>query len=668
MPNNPLPGEGPFTSSNDGRATGMSRERFVSFVHAVTDYAIYLLDPNGVIASWNSGAERLKGFTETEAIGSHFSRFFTPEDRAANKPATALAAAAETGRWEDEGWRVRKDGSRFWALAVLDAIREPAGRLIGYVKITRDMTERRAAQQALAESERQFRLLVASVIDYALFTLDLDGNVQSWNPGAERLKGYLPDAIIGQHFSVFYTPEAKANGDPDVALAGARTEGRFESEGWRVRQDGSRFWANAVIDAIHDEDGRLIGFTKITRDITERRALEQAKEQLYQAQKMETVGRLTGGVAHDFNNLLTAISGSHALLRQMIADPRAHKLLDTAERAVVRGAKMTQQLLAFSRQHRLQPERASANELIATFEGVLHHAAGETIEMTLVLEPGLWLSNIDQTQFQSALLNLVVNARDATHESGGTIMIETRNVRIDRERARSLGEIAPGSYVMVAVRDTGVGMTPETKARAIEPFFTTKAPGRGSGLGLSQVYGFARQSNGQIEIESAVGEGTTVRLYLPRLVDEAAQADAPCGGVRRLGSVLITEDDPDVLAVGVETLRSLGYDVYTAANALEALAILQGDTPIDVLFTDVVMPRGMNGVELAKEARRLRPGIPVLLSSGYSRPGLQPDQEAVFIAKPYKIPELARRLETLIASEKKPPRRPDRNPHRASSD
>jgi PAS domain S-box-containing protein len=666
VPIDPLPGEGAFASGNESQASRISRDRFESFVRAVTDYAIYVIDPNGIIASWNSGAERLKGYSEAEAIGSHFSRFFTPEDRAVNKPAMALATAAKVGRWEDEGWRVRKDGSRFWALAVLDAMRGPDGQVIGYVKITRDMTERRAAQQALAESERRFRLLVTSVIDYALFTLDLDGNIRSWNRGAQRLKGYSADDVTGKHFSIFYTPEAKANGDPEVALSRARTEGRFESEGCRVRKDGSRFWANAVIDAIHDEDSRLVGFTKITRDITERRALEQAKEQLYQAQKMETIGQLTGGVAHDFNNLLTAITGSHALLRRMITAPRAQKLLDTAERAVARGAKMTEQLLAFSRQHRLQPEKTSANELIAAFESVLHHAAGEGIEMTLVLEPGLWLSNIDQTQFQSALLNLVVNARDAMSEPGGTITIETRNCRIDRERALSLGEIAPGSYVMVAVGDTGIGMTPETRAKAIEPFFTTKAPGRGSGLGLSQVYGFARQSNGQIEIESALGEGTTVHLYLPRLVDEAARSEAPCNGMHRLGSVLITEDDPDVLAVGVETLRSLGYEVYSATNASEALEILHGDTLIDVLFTDIVMPHGMNGVELAQEARRLRPGLRVLLSSGYSRLGLQPDQEAMFIAKPYKIPELARRLETLIAPERSSPRKPDPRSHQGA--
>ena len=209
-----------------------------------------------------------RGYTETEVLGRHFSQFFTPEDLAVNKPWNALKIAGESGRSEDEGWRVRKDGTRFWALAVLDAIRDPDGQLIGFAKITRDMTERRQAQQVLAESERRFRLLVASVIDYALFTLDLAGNIQSWNPGAERLKGYAAEEVIGKHFSIFYTDKARAAGDPAKVLAQATADGRFEGEGWRVRKDGTRFWASVVIDAIREDDGTLIGFTKITRDIT----------------------------------------------------------------------------------------------------------------------------------------------------------------------------------------------------------------------------------------------------------------------------------------------------------------------------------------------------------------------------------------------------------------
>ncbi len=634
--------------SHWGQRIDVASERFELLVQAVTDYAIYMIDPDGTVASWNAGAERLKGYTEEEILGQHFSQFFTPEDRAARKPWTALKTAAETGRWEDEGWRVRKDGTRFWALAVLDAVHDRHGELIGFAKITRDMTERRLAHLRLEESERRFRLLVESVVDYALFTIDVHGTVQSWNPGAERLKGYSADEIIGRHFSIFYTQESRAAGDPERILARAQADGRFEGEGWRVRKDGTRFWANVVIDAIHDEHGSLVGFTKITRDITERRALEEAKEQLYQAQKMETIGQLTGGVAHDFNNLLTAVSGSHALLREMMDEPRAQKLLDTAERAVARGAKLTHQLLAFARQHRLQAEKANANDLIGAFEGLLVHATGENVDLALDLEPGLWAASIDQTQFQASLLNLIVNARDALAEDGGKITIKTQNVWVDGNRAHKLGEISAGPYVMIAVHDNGAGMAAETKARAIEPFFTTKGPGQGSGLGLSQVYGFLRQSNGQIEIESAIGRGTAVRMFLPRLAEDVG-SEASTETVARAGAVLVVEDDPDVLAVAVEALSSLGYDVYSAANATEALSILRRETPIDVLFSDIVMPGNMNGIELAREARRLRPGIRVLLSSGYTRPDLLAEDNSDFIPKPYQMAELDRQLRAMIA-------------------
>ena len=632
--------EGTLPKGSGNRTTRrrVASSRYEMLVRAVTDYAIYMLDMDGTVISWNAGAERLKGYAEVEIVGQHFSTFFTPEERATGKPATALKTAAEEGRWEDEGWRVRKDGSRFWALAVLDAIQDTDGKLIGFAKITRDMTERRLAQQALAESERRFRLLVSSVIDYALFTLNLEGIIQSWNPGAERVKGYTAEEAIGKHFSIFYPEEARAAGEPERVLGAVRSQGRFEGDGWRVRKDGHRFWANVVVDPIRDEDGKLVGFTKITRDITERRALEQAREQLYQAQKMESVGQLTGGVAHDFNNLLTAVSGSLSLVKHLITDQRALKLLDTAESAVARGSKLTQQLLAFSRQQPVRPEKVNLNELIASLASLLRHASGQSIELRLDLSPLLWLCEVDQTQFQSALLNLVVNARDAISGSDGVIRIETRNCEIDEQRANSLGAIPTGPFVMLAVADNGSGMSNETKAKAIEPFFTTKEPGRGSGLGLSQVYGFANQSGGQLEIDSDVGRGTTIRIFLPGLVPEGTDT------AEKVGAVLVTEDDPDVLTIAAETLRLLGYQVYTATNATEALSILQRGTPIDILFTDIVMPNGMNGIALAREARRLRPGIRVLLASGYSRERMEADEDMAFIAKPYQMPELARHL------------------------
>jgi PAS domain S-box-containing protein len=280
-------------------------------IQSVVDYAIYVLDPAGLVVSWNPGAERIKGYTADEIIGAHFSRFYTDEDRAAGAPENALKIAAETGRFTTEAWRCRKDGSRFWALVVIDAIRR-GDRLIGFAKITRDITEQHMARLAALESERRFRLLVQGVTDYAIYLLSPEGRITNWNAGAERIKGYAASEIIGEHFSRFYTPEDVDIGLPDKALAAAVRDGRYEAEGWRRRKDGSRFWAGVLVDANHD-NGQVVGFAKITRDLSERREaqmqLEQSRELLFQAQKMEAIGQLTGGIAHDFNNLLTGITG-----------------------------------------------------------------------------------------------------------------------------------------------------------------------------------------------------------------------------------------------------------------------------------------------------------------------------------------------------------------------
>ncbi|MBX9698184.1 MAG: PAS domain S-box protein, partial [Acetobacteraceae bacterium] len=309
--------------------------RYRLLVDAVTDYAIYMLDPDGFVVSWNPGAHRFKGYRAEDIIGQHFSRFYTEEDQARGLPARALTIAAREGKFENEGWSVRQDGSRFWAHAVIDPIRDSDGTLVGYAKITRDLTERRAAEATLRRSEEQFRLLVQGVTDYAIYMLDTEGRVTNWNLGAQRIKGYMPDEIIGQHFSRFYTEEDRERGEPARALAVATHEGKFEKEGWRVRKDGTRFWASVVIDPIREPAGAIIGFAKITRDITKQReaqlALERTREALVQSQKMEAVGRLTGGIAHDFNNLLMAILGSIELVRKRLPeDPRITPLIDNA--------------------------------------------------------------------------------------------------------------------------------------------------------------------------------------------------------------------------------------------------------------------------------------------------------------------------------------------------
>ncbi len=289
-------------------------EPFKLLVQSIVDYAIYMLDTKGFVTSWNAGAERIKGFQTEEIVGQHFSKFYTEEDREAGMPQKVLQTARCEGKYAGEGWRVRKDGSRFWASVVVDRINDEKGKLIGFAKITRDMTEQRQSQQALLEAERRFRLLVQSVTDYAIFMLDPEGRVANWNAGAQRIKGYAPEDIVGEHFSRFYTREDFEAGVPHRALETAREVGRYEAEGWRVRKDGTRFWASVVLDAIRDDGGELIGFAKITRDMTEKREaqlkLEDSREQLFRSQKMEALGQLTGGLAHDFNNLLTAILGA----------------------------------------------------------------------------------------------------------------------------------------------------------------------------------------------------------------------------------------------------------------------------------------------------------------------------------------------------------------------
>ena len=333
----------------------------------------------------------------------------------------------------------------------------------------------------------------------------------------------------------------------------------------------------------------------------------------------------------------------------MISDQRALRLLDTAEGAVARGSRLTQQLLAFSRQHPAKNETSNLNELIASLASLLRHATGEHAEIRLNLSPSLWSCELDRTQLQSALLNLIVNARDAIGTRGGVITVETQNCIIDERRAASLGaDMSPGNFVVLAVSDNGTGMSPETKAKAIEPFFTTKEPGRGSGLGLSQVYGFARQSGGQLEIDTVFGCGTTMRIFIPGMTPEET-TDAG-----RADVVLLAEDDAAVLIVATEALRILGYEVLTASNATEALAILNEGTHIDILFTDIVMPNGMNGIALAREARRLRPDIRVLLASGYSRDRMDADEDMAFITKPYHLADLSRQLEALKSAPTKP--------------
>lgn len=626
-------------------ASHAESEHFRLLVANITDYALYMLSPAGYVISWNPGAERFKGYAPAEVIGQHFSRFYTEEDRAVNLPARALQIAIDEGKFEDEGWRLRKDGRRFWASVVIDPVWDNEGTLIGFAKITRDITERKKAAEALHASEEQFRLLVQGVMDYAIYMLSPDGTITSWNSGAVRIKGYQHPEAMGTHFSRFYTEEDRATGLPMAALKTAAEEGRFEGEGWRVRKDGSRFWAHVVIDPIRNALGELIGYAKVTRDITERRhaaeALERAKEALFQSQKLEAIGTLTGGIAHDFNNLLSVVVNGIEILAKELQTPTSIKVLEIVRRSVTQGTNLTQQLLTFARKRPLKQDKYNVNSVIGSFDAVLRRAVKSSISFKMKLDPLLPSAIIDVSQFEAALLNLVVNAGDAM-PAGGTITLSTEQVEL---RKNALDELPAGRYVKVTVSDTGMGMTPEVAAQAVEPFFTTKEVGKGTGLGLSQVYGTIKQFGGGLAIETAVGSGTAVSLFMPaqeRGEDELA-ADSATDNER----VLVVDDQADVLDMTIELFRNMGYEVLSANNGKDALAILETMPHVDILFSDVVMP-GISGIDLAREARSLIPKIKVILASGYHAGSLTINNSGAedykFVKKPYRMAEIAKIL------------------------
>jgi PAS domain S-box-containing protein len=460
-------------------ALRQSERRFRMLVEGVVDYAICMLEPDGVVSNWNTGAERLKGYTAEEIIGEHFSRFYTEEDRAAGLPGRVLEIAAREGRYEAEGWRVRKDGSRFWASVVVDAIRGPSGLLDGFAKVTRDVTERRAAQEALRQSERQLRLLIAAVTDYAIFMLDPRGVVVSWNAGAQRIKGYAAEEIVGQHFSRFYTEADRAAGVPARALRTAAEQERFEAEGWRVRKDGTTFFANVVLTAIREEGG-LVGFAKITRDITQRReaaiALQEAQAQRAHALKMEALGQLTGGVAHDFNNLLMVVSGHVQTIKKRLGnDAKAARAARAIELAAERGATLTRQLLTFSRRQPLQPVAVEIGERVEAFLTMLASAISESVRLVTRIPAGVWRVRVDAGELELALVNIALNARDAM-PSGGTITVSAENVTFAPGRG---GDGIEGDFVALRVSDTGSGIAADVLPKVFDPFSTasrTKAP------------------------------------------------------------------------------------------------------------------------------------------------------------------------------------------------
>ena len=624
-------------------------------VESVADYSICYLQPNGEISSWNAGAQRFYGLPEAEAVGRNFGQFYTDEDRAAGLPELALETAIREGRYESFGWRLRNDGTRFWAHAVIDPIRDGDGRLLGFAKITRDLTERRQADEALRRSEEQFRLLVQGVRDYAIYMLDPEGHVISWNAGAERIKGYREEEVLGHHFGNFYADEDVRAGYPARNLEIARRNGVFEGEGWRVRKDGSRFWAHVVIDRLTDADGKVVGFAKITRDVTEKRLAERelanAREALLQSQKAEAIGQLTGGVAHDFNNLLMAVMSNLELLQKWLPqEPRPRALLANAMAGARRGASLTQRMLAFARRQELHPRPVDVPVLVHGMANLLQSSIGPQTRIDASFPLHLPRVLIDANQLELVVMNLVVNGRDAMPH-GGNVRIGAREERIDAEHATGL---PAGDYVCLWVTDEGQGMDEETLARATEPFFTTKGVGKGTGLGLSMAHGLAEQSGGRLMLHSQLGKGTTVELWLPvapvqperPAVPSAPEVPTPSAGASRM--VLVVDDDELVLESTMAMAEDLGCIVHGARSGSEALAFIEHHDEVELVITDQAMP-GMTGAELATRLRKTRPELPVVLASGYAElpePGMP---GVVRLSKPFAKRELDRAIADAMA-------------------
>ncbi|QPF94510.1 PAS domain-containing sensor histidine kinase [Bradyrhizobium commune] len=504
------------------------------------------------------------------------------------------------------------------------------------------MVKKFSQQRDLLESERSFRLLVEGVADYALYMLDPTGIITSWNIGGERIKGYSSEEIVGQHFSRFYTETDRANGKPARALGIARDKGRYEEEGWRVRKDGSFFWASVVIDPIYEDD-QLIGFAKITRDITERRdaqiKLEAMQKQLAESQKFDALGQLTGGVAHDFNNLLMIISGSlHILKKSGTEDAKLDRAISAIETATRRGAALTSQLLTFARRQSVNPQAIDFAERIASIREVLDAGIGSSVHLAFDVARDLWPIRTDASELETALLNLVINARDAMPD-GGTVTISARNVVMDET-------LLAGEFVAIDVADTGLGIPSDVVDKIFEPFFTTKPIGKGTGLGLSQVHGFAHQAGGTVKVASELGKGTAFTILLPRGTDAPVRDTTEAMAFRGSGTVLLVEDNPDVAVVSIGLLEQLGYRVHRVPDAEAALRELEHNG-VDFVFTDIVMPGKMDGLSLAHHLRQIRPGLPILLATGYSEAAADVRGDFPILRKPYEIHELSEAIAKL---------------------
>ncbi|MEJ7599570.1 MAG: PAS domain S-box protein [Kofleriaceae bacterium] len=598
------------------RRLAESDQLFRMLVESIKDYAIFMLDPAGNVATWNAGAQHFKGYEANEIIGRHFSAFYPAADIQAGKCELELEGASRTGRHEDEGWRLRKDGTRFWASVVITAIRDAAGELVGFAKVTRDLTERKRAENRRRTAEERFRLLVESLKDYAIFLLDPGGNIATWNTGAERIKGYRAEEVIGSHFSRFYPEVDIRAGKCEHELEVASREGRFEDEGWRLRKDGTRFWANVVISAIHDEEGHLVGFSKVTRDLTDRRRSEDERAARLAAEEANrTKDEFLAMLGHELRNPLAPIVSALQLLklRGDTSSVREHQVIERQVRQMIR---LVDDLLDVSRVSRgkvelkkqpmdLRDALAKAVEIaIPQFE-----KNGQQFEVEVPPRPLVVAG--DEGRLVQVFANLLTNAAKYT-QAGGHIVLRVRPT--DRQ-------------LEIEVRDDGHGISLELLPRVFDLFVqgyqdVARAEG-GLGLGLTLVRSLVEMHGGEVEAHSAGPKlGSTFVIRLPMLSqplvavpEPIAVPVSPSSTKRR---ILVVDDNEDARLLLAEMLAALGHEVQTAGDGPSALAVFDQFVP-DVAILDIGLP-GMDGYEVAERIRKAYgTQVRLLALSGYGQ-------------------------------------------------
>ncbi len=641
--------EGPSLHNPQDTGKAIAAIDFAEMAQVLDLTNIVIHDQDGKVLHWTTGCQRLYGWSRHEARGKVVqellrTRYPLPRDE-------IVAQLRERGSWRGELEQQAKDGSPVSVASLWVARPSAVGKVLSVLQINIDITELKRTQAELVGREAHLRSILDTVPE-AMIVIDEGGVVTSFSPAAAQLFGYGPEEVIGRNVKMLMPAPYREEHDGYIRRYLETGEARILGYGRVVkglRKDGEVFPMDLAVGEALTNDQRI--FTGFIRDLTTRQKME---EELRQSQKMEAIGQLTGGVAHDFNNLLTVITGNLEMLEASLNDPRQREMLKEAQDATRDGAILTAQLLAFGRRQPLNPKPTDIGRLVSNFAELLRRTLGESIELSIVTTGSTHLVVVDASQLQNALLNLVINARDAMPR-GGRLTIEISHAHLDADHAQMYPEVRTGLYVLISVTDTGEGMSEEVRRRAFEPFFSTKPIGSGTGLGLSMVYGFVKQSRGHVQLYSEKGSGTSIRVYLPlaKAVPEAPEPMAVSkeevlpGGSE---TILAVEDDPRLRRVVCRRLRSLGYQVIEADNGSNALASLAEHPEIVMIFTDIVMPGGMNGNELAEAALAARPDVKFLFTSGYAEPTIAQRKlrAGAWLTKPYTAYEFAKKIRDIL--------------------